>query len=135
MGFSYYGVSQSLLALFSELSGLFHQVHQSGKHRDVSWLKTHLLDLRIISKVSQMTQCAQYNFVKVCVLISFVYICFCQRNLHLIVTCAYPSPHVSACVYAPVTRHLPVPPGTPHPVPAEGGSCYRLWVRRLLLLW
>lgn len=35
-----------LLVVFSEFSGLFHKVHQSGEHGDVTWLKTHLLDLR-----------------------------------------------------------------------------------------
>ena len=32
--------------LLSELSGLFHQVHQGGEHGDVTRLETHLLDLR-----------------------------------------------------------------------------------------
>lgn len=45
MACSCYGLNLSL-ALFSELSGLLHQVHQSGEHGDVSLLKTHLLDLR-----------------------------------------------------------------------------------------
>lgn len=35
-----------LLVLFSQLSGLLHQIHQRGEHGDVAWLETHLLDLR-----------------------------------------------------------------------------------------
>lgn len=40
------GFHFTLLAMLSELSGLFHQIHQSGEHGDVTRLKAHLLDLR-----------------------------------------------------------------------------------------
>lgn len=43
--FSHCRVSD-LLGQFGELSGFLHKIHQSGEHGDVSWLKTHLLDLR-----------------------------------------------------------------------------------------
>lgn len=91
------------LVLFSELSGLFHEVHQSGEHGNVTWLKTHFLDLRQTGQSS-------------------VRILSVPTSLNRVFT------HVCALVQ----RHIPVPPGIPRPAPAEVGSCCHLWVPHLL---
>lgn len=45
--------------LLGELSGLFHEVHQSGEHGDVTLLKTHLLDLRHTTAQSSVRENSQ----------------------------------------------------------------------------
>lgn len=105
-GSSYYGVTFSLV-LFSKLSGLFHKVHQSGEHGNVTRLKTHFLDLRQTGQssvriLSVPTSKIVFLFILVCAL---------------------------------VQCYIPVPPGIPRPVPAEVGSCCRLWVHHSFPSW